>query len=758
MLLRKLAGRGVKMRPEYAQVVVDIAVADLNQSFYYAIPEKYCEVLRLGQVVTIPFGRQRRKGFIVGFAKQPALDLDKIRPIIKLEGSESLFDQNMLRLLRWMASYYKSFLINTIKTAIPAGLVEGKVRTKKINYVKLNRSTGETGLLIKDLKKRAPQQSKVLDFILKADRDYTVVELAKILSLNRSTVYTMIKKGYLSYQENRKNRRPFLQVDQSLSSAFQPTQDQAKVIAAINAGIKNKQAEVFLLHGITGSGKTEVYLQVIAGVLKRGGGAIVLVPEISLTPMMIRRFYSRFGNQIAVLHSHLSPGERYDEWCRLKNGAARIAIGARSAVFAPIKELCLIIIDEEHENSYKQGENPYYHAREVALMRGKFEGLTVLLGSATPTLESYYRAKKGIFKYLNLPARVSQSSLPPVKIIDMREELKRGNTTIFSSELFAAIGQALEQKEQILIFLNRRGYASFVLCRECGHVIKCNNCDISLTYYAGANLLRCHYCNFSSKPPADCPACGGSSIREFGIGTERVAEELAKAFPGAVVDRMDVDTTGRKDSHRVILKRLEEGRTDILVGTQMIAKGHDYPNISLVGVITADTILNLPDFRATERTFQLLTQVAGRTGRGPKQGQVIIQSYNPEHYSIQAARNHDFIGFYRQEIGIREQLSYPPFSQLVNIIIKGRQEKPVIKGAMALGVFLKQYRQYLTTILGPSPAPLVRLRNNYRWQIILKFKDWGPRNFVLTEIKRVFLPEQSREVTYTIDVDPIKML
>lgn len=746
------------MQPEYAQVVVDIAVADLNQSFYYAIPEKYRELLRLGQVVTIPFGRQRRKGFIVGFAKQPALDLNKIRPIIKLERSEALFDQNMLRLLRWMASYYKSFLINTIKTALPAGLIEGKVSTKKINYVKLNQSTGETGLLINDLKKRAPQQSKVLDFLLKAERDYTAIELAKILSLNRSTVYTMIKKGYLSYQEDREHRRPFLQVDQSLSNAFQPTKAQAEVIVAINTGIKNKQAEVFLLHGITGSGKTEVYLQVIAGVIKRGGGAIVLVPEISLTPMMIRRFYSRFGNQIAVLHSHLSPGERYDEWCRLKNGTAKIAIGARSAVFAPIKELCLIIIDEEHENSYKQGENPYYHAREVALMRGKLEGLTVLLGSATPTLESYYRAKKGIFKYLNLPARVSQSSLPPVKIIDMREELKRGNTTIFSSELFAAIAQALKQKEQILIFLNRRGYASFVLCRECGQVIKCNNCDISLTYYAGANLLRCHYCNFSGKPPVDCPACGSSSIREFGIGTERVAEELAKAFPGAFIDRMDVDTTGRKDSHRLILERLEKGRTDILVGTQMIAKGHDYPNISLVGVITADTILNLPDFRAAERTFQLLTQVAGRTGRGSKQGQVIIQSYNPEHYSIQAARNHDFSGFYRQEIAVREQLSYPPFSQLVNIIIKGRHEKQVIKGAMALGVFLKQYRQYLTTILGPSPAPLVRLRNKYRWQIILKFRDWGPRNFVLTEIKRVFLPEQSREVTYTIDVDPLKML
>lgn len=742
----------------YARIIVDIPVAGLNQVYDYTVPERLRERIRIGQVVTVPFGRRRVNGFVVGFAEKPQIEAGRVKDILKINTEEPLFDEEMLKLLKWIAAYYKSYLIKVIKTAIPTGLVSGRVGKKRIGYLKLNQPAEKTRELVKKLKKRAPKQARVLQILLESKRSYSKSKLAEMAGTSSGTVSRLLEKGYLKYVEEVEERRPVLEKDELVTRPFKPTAAQAGVIRAISGSIKEGSHKIFLLHGVTGSGKTEVYLQVIEEVLQAGKGAIVLVPEISLTPLMVRRFYSRFGDEVAVLHSNLSLGERYDEWRRLKRGDARIAIGARSAIFAPVNNLGLIILDEEHENSYKQGENPYYHAREVALKRGKILGIPVILGSATPSVESFYWAKRGKFHYLELPERINQDKLPPVKIIDMREELKKGNTSFLSHDLERAIEDSLARDEQVLIFLNRRGYANFILCRECGHVIKCQNCDISLTYHAGANHLRCHYCDFTRKVPKNCPQCGSKYIREFGIGTERVEEELSRIFPGAVIDRMDVDTTTRKGSHRKILAKLERGDTDILVGTQMIAKGHDYPNISVVGVITADTILNIPDFRSAERTFQLLTQVAGRTGRGDKAGKVIIQTYTPGHYSILAASRHDYTGFFQQEIKLREKLFYPPFALLTNIVVQGYEESSVMVGAQKLGKFLQQYHKYIDEILGPSPAPINKLRKRFRWQLILKFRDWNLRNFVLTELEKRFLIEQQGDVVFNIDVDPLKML
>jgi len=743
---------------KYAQIIVDIPVLELNQFYDYRVPVAMRDIIKIGQVVRIPFGKRRVKGFVVALGDSTEIEQSLIKEIIKIENRESLFDDQMLKLFKWIVAYYHCYLISIIKTALPAGLIDGRVNKKRIRHLSLNQTVADTERIVSKLKNKAPKQAGILQVLLESKQTCPLSDLLRLVNTTNGTVSRLVEKGYLNYVEEIQERRPFLEKNKRDSLSIVPTEAQSSVIREVTDVVKKNTYQVFLLHGVTGSGKTEVYLEVIEEVLKNGQGAIVLVPEISLTPVMVRQFYNRFGDQIAVLHSSLSPGERYDEWRRLKRGDALIAIGARSAVFAPVDNPGVIILDEEHENSYKQGENPFYHAREVALKRGKMLGIPVILGSATPTVESYYLAKKGIFRYLELPERIRQEKLPPVKIIDMREELKKGNTSLLSVELKQAIEDALFRKEQVLIFLNRRGYANFILCRECGYVFKCNNCDISLTYHADSNLLRCHYCDFKQELPASCPECGSRYIREFGVGTEKIEEELIRFFPGAVVDRMDLDTTTRKDSHRQILARLERGETDILVGTQMIAKGHDYPNISVVGVITADTILNIPDFRSSERTFQLLTQVAGRTGRGDKEGKAFIQTYTPGHFSIQAAARHDYKDFFQREIKLRKELSYPPYTQLANIVVQGYRENTVIEGAQGLGIFFKQYHKYIYEVLGPSPAPIGKIRRRFRWQLILKFKGWKARNYVLTEMKRKFLSGQRDDLIFNVDVDPIKML
>ncbi|MDN5293555.1 MAG: hypothetical protein PWQ31_860 [Eubacteriales bacterium] len=541
------------------------------------------------------------------------------------------------------------------------------------------------------------------------------------------------------------------------------TPPQEEVLAVLRPSLREGRKEVFLLHGVTGSGKTEVYLRAIEEVLAVGRQALVLVPEISLTPQMVERFKNRFGSRVAVWHSALSQKERNDEWLRIFSGRADIVVGARSAVFAPLRKPGLIVIDEEHENTYKQEESPRYHAREVALMRAKLAQCPVILGSATPSLESFRRAETGEYHLLSLPARVDNRPLPRVEIVDLREELKEGNRSVFSRLLQKEMAERLRRGEQIILFLNRRGFSTFVVCRECGLVMKCRRCDVSLTYHAGVNELRCHYCGLRVANPDSCPQCGSRYIRYFGTGTQKIEEEVKRLFPWARVLRMDVDTTSRRGAHEKIINLFREGKADILIGTQMIAKGLDIPAVTLVGVVSADTVLNLPDFRAAERTFQLVTQVAGRAGRGKIPGQVVVQSYNPDHYAIQAVRNHDYHSFYRREMEYRQRMKYPPFTHLLRVVVLGRKEEQVVRGAQFLGAELRlQMEQAGVTgvsLLGPAPAPLQKLKDTYRWQMALK----GPEPEELRWLLRRALDvvKEAREmapVGLQIDMDPMGMI
>ena len=745
---------------KYAKVVVDVPFTERNKFFDYKIPNNLLDKIRVGSLVLVPFGRRSIKGFVISINNNAKISRDKIKNIKRLYKDDKFFSKIDLKLYQWMAEYYSLNLISVIRAAVPAGVFNNNISRKRKEYISLNAKLDKIKKIINDIKKKAPKQKEVLKVLLENQNiDFTKTELANKAETYPGTVNRLIEKGYIKVEKKITRRKPFLEKKDEEKEKFEPNFYQKKAIEEIEKNIFSSDfSQTFLLHGVTGSGKTEVYLQLVEKILKKKQGAIILVPEISLAPVMVRRFYSRFGDKIAVLHSNLSRGERYDEWLRLKKGEAKIAIGARSAIFAPVNNLGIIIIDEEHENSYKQSSYPYYHAREVAVKRAKIQGIPMILGSATPSLKSYYLAQKKYFKYLSLPERIKKRDLPPVDIIDMRDEMKEGNLSIFSQKLKNNIEKALTKNEQVLLFLNRRGYSSFALCRECGHVLRCKNCDISLTYHDKEKLLKCHYCDYQKDIPRFCPECGSEYIKKFGIGTEKLEEEVKKYFPKARVDRMDIDTTNQKGAHRKILKRLENNETDILIGTQMITKGHDYPGISVVGVITADTILNLPDFRSAERTFQLITQVAGRTGRGDIKGEVIVQTYTPGHYSIQAARKHDYQKFYKKEISLRKQLKYPPFTKLVNIIIKGEKNNEVITGANDLGSFFDNYQTEILELLGPSPAPIEKLRGKFRWQIILKFSKYKKRKYVLKEIRQRFLPYKVKSVKFNIDVDPISML
>lgn len=533
---------------------------------------------------------------------------------------------------------------------------------------------------------------------------------------------------------------------------------QSDAVQTIAKELAKGKKSIILLHGVTGSGKTEVYLQAIQEICDSGKQAIVLVPEIALTPQMETRFIARFGERVAVLHSRLSDGERSEAWRRMRDGEAEVAVGARSAIFAPFANIGLIIIDEEHEFSYKQEDNPKYHTRDVAIQRAEQHGAVVVLGSATPSVESYYHAQQQEYTLLKLPQRVQQRPLPTIYIVDMREELRRKNRSVFSRSLREAIKDRLARGEQSVLLINRRGFSTFVLCRDCGLVMHCPHCSVSMTYHASDGMLRCHYCHYRCAAPDICPVCQSHRIRYFGAGTQKIEAELHSNFPTARVLRMDTDTTTRKDSHQEILATFERGDADILLGTQMIAKGLDYPNVTLVGIISADTALNLPDFRAAERTFQLMTQAAGRAGRGDIPGQVIIQTYNPDHYSLQAVKDHNYEEFYRQEIIVRQELCYPPFHFLIKIVVSGDDEKGIIQrlqDIMERARFNAENKAIPVEFMGPVPAPIGRLKSQFRWQLFIK----GPDRKLLHTV----LMDTIDEATFgsgglSIDVDPISML
>jgi primosomal protein N' (replication factor Y) len=607
---------------------------------------------------------------------------------------------------------------------------------------------------------RAPKQAALLKELAGSEGPVRQAELLRRVGASASPVRALVDKGFAEKVDLRVRREPLRPKAGAGLVDLELTEEQREALIPIIESIRSGTPRTTLLYGVTGSGKTEVYLRSIAEVLDRGGSCIALVPEISLTAHLMGAYHSRFGDRIAILHSRLSTGERHDEWRRIESGEARVVLGARSAVFAPVRDLGLIVVDEEHEPSYKQDHSPRYHARRVAEERAGAENASVILGSATPSVETFRRASVGEIGLQTLSKRIDDRPMPTVRLVDLREEFEAGRRSFFSGHLQEAVAQRLASCQQVILFVNRRGYASFVLCRTCGYTARCGNCDVSLTLHAAQRMLRCHHCNESHPAPTICPKCGGPHIRQFGVGTERVEEETRKLFPAASVIRMDSDTTSRKGSHFRLLEMFGEGKADILVGTQMVAKGFDFPNVTLVGVISADTSLHMPDFRAAERTFQLLTQVSGRAGRGDIPGEVIVQSFSTEHYAVLAAVQQDYMRFYEQEIEFRRELSYPPFAQLVNIVssdpIDGYAEGRLGDLAARIG---ERMQGEGVDMLGPAPAPISKLKGLYRWHLLLRDRRSHPAGDLQRIIQDALdeIPVTGR-TGLTVDVDPLTML
>jgi len=609
------------------------------------------------------------------------------------------------------------------------------------------------------LPKTAVRQKEILSHFIHFYGPISQPELLAMLGISHHAVKGLVDKGLLTKEEVENYRDPFAGRKFTPAPKHAFTVQQQSVIDGIVAGMNPPVYFPCLLHGVTGSGKTEVYLEIMERTIAQGREAILLVPEIALTPQMVNRFKGRFGSQVAVMHSRLSQGERYDEWRKIRRGEVKVAIGARSAVFAPFQNLGLIILDEEHEGSYKQEETPRYHARTIAQYRGMRHNAIVILGSATPSMETYHEAKKGRIRFFEMTERVGNRPLPEVRLVDMREELRDGNRTMFSKTLMEGINDRLEKNEQIVMFLNRRGFSTFVMCRSCGYVAQCPHCDISLTYHRSNRTLRCHYCGYTEREPQVCPECGSEHIRFFGTGTQKVEEELARYFPGIRVIRMDVDTTGRKGAHEKLLQAFREGKGDVLLGTQMIAKGLDFPNVTLVGVLAADSMLNLPDFRAAERTFQLITQVGGRAGRHEKKGEVILQTYNTEHYSIQYASRHDYKSFFVEEIKQRYEKNYPPYYRLILFTLAHENVPLLVKTAERFGKKLREIIPPGAYLLGPVASPIARIKDRYRFQCMIKYKSDPNVLPAVARVIRAFDEERKKTgITLTVDVDPQMMM
>lgn len=657
-----------------------------------------------------------------------------------------------------------SNILTVVKKLAEKGIInieESFIQTTKdktLRVVSLKISNDEARIYLENLPDKFSAQRRIIEILI--DNEFiSTADLVNFSQSSYSTINSLYKKGIIEYGEVELSRDPYSNINYAQSNPLALTPEQKAAFDKIIESLEDDTSNKFLLKGVTGSGKTEVYLQSIDFAIKKAGQAIVLVPEIALTPQMVERFKSRFGEKVAVMHSRLSLGERYDQWKKVRNGEVDVVVGARSAIFAPFQNLKLIIIDEEHENSYKSESKPKYHAKAIAEKRSQLEGCTIILGSATPSIETYFECTSGKYTLLELKNRVNNFDMPKVEIIDMRKELEDGNRSIFSKTLFEELSENLKNGQQSILFLNRRGYSTFVSCRACGYVVKCPNCNISLTYHAYNNSLLCHYCGHTQKNPSSCPSCSSKYIKYFGIGTQKVEAEVKNIFPNAKILRMDVDTTSTKFAHQRILDSFKNDGIDILIGTQMIAKGLDFPNVTLVGVISADTALNIDDYRAGERTFQLMTQVAGRSGRGQLKGRVIIQTYQPDNFSILTAQKHDFDEFYTEEIKIREALNYPPFNDIIAIIISHIDNNIVKEISSKIYNDLKSKiagknpnNEY--TVFEPTPAPLSKIKQLYRWRLIIKSKNTENIKRILYEIERNYY----ERININIDINGVNML
>ena len=723
----------------YANVIIQYENKAVDREFSYIVPIQFVDKIRVGHRVKVLFNNREIEGFVLSLFDNYDGEY-KLNEIISLVDDEPILNDEMLYLGREICNKTLCSKISAYQVMLPKALKASEktnIGIKKDRYIVLNVSVDVVDEYL--LKCRFENQIKILND-LKED--------GRLLLKNKiSGVDTLIKNGIIRYEYEDTYRYNVGATGRYKVVSL--NDDQLKVVNAVDLF----RYDTYLLYGVTGSGKTEVYMELIDRVLSDGKTAIMLVPEISLTPQIVDRFITRFGDNVAILHSGLSDTERYDEYRKIMEGRVRIVVGARSAIFAPLENIGIIVIDEEHTSTYKQENHPRYNAKDVAILRGKYNNCPVIMGSATPSLETFARATNNVYKLLTLTKRAGMGKLPNVNVVDMRNEIKVGNF-VLSKMLVDKINDRLKKKEQVILLLNRRGYSSMLTCRDCGSVLKCPNCDISLTYHKTSNSNRCHYCNYSIRNIRVCPQCGSDNIKDYGLGTEKLEEELNKMFKANIV-RMDMDTTSKKGMHEKIINDFGEHKYDILVGTQMIAKGLDFPLVTLVGVINADSSLNVPDFRSAESTFQLLSQVSGRAGRSDLAGEVVIQTYNPDHYSIRYAKGHDYLSFYNQEMSIRRELCYSPYFYITVVNIASRDYELGFKEANKIGDYLRKNLSSNTKILGPSMANIFRINNVYHYQCIIKYKKDEKLNSVLREIDNIY--KVNNKIDVDVDVDPVRI-
>ena len=741
------------MPPVVARIITDIA---LDREFDYLVPGELAAQVRVGSIVRIPFGRRRARGFVTGLADRS--DFPNLKSIEALVDGPALFDEAMLRLARWVAEYYAAPFESAIAAILPAAVRREGARFKEQLVARPVPDAAPAPAEEAALAAKSPRQAAAWRRLREAG-ETTAAALAAETGVTPAGLRSLAKRGWIALEKGVIRRDPHARMTVLPTQAPPLMDEQAAALETIRREMAAPKPGVVLLHGVTGSGKTEVYLAAIQSALDAGKGAIALVPEIALTPQTMERFRGRFGETVAVLHSHLSDGERHDEWQRIAAGQARVVVGARSALFAPVRPLGLLVVDEEHEPAYKQDEAPRYNARDVAVMRGRLEGCAVVLGSATPSLESYRNAREGKYRLVQMRKRVDRCVMPMVRVVDMRIETeKAGHAHLLSQDLVEAIRTRLAQAEQTMLFLNRRGYATSVMCPLCGYTETCPNCSVKMTYHKQSELMMCHVCGVVRKVPAVCgnPECKAPNIKMAGVGTQRVEAAVRKVFPKARIARMDSDTTGAKDAHAKILGQFRRGDIDILIGTQMIAKGLDFPNVTLVGVIHADLSLMMPDFRAAERTFQLLTQVAGRAGRGDVPGEVLIQTYAPFHPAVQSARTADFDTFFDQEIEMRREMRYPPFVRLTSVLFKGADEAAVDACSKDFAARLKAQLPASVRLTGPAPAPLAKAKGQHRIHLMLwatQAKEYVP---ALRALLKTF--KAPKGLTVSANVDALSLM
>lgn len=738
----------------YADVIIDISHEKLDRVFQYRIPESLSTELEIGMQVVVPFGmgNKLQTGYVIDFSETTDYDPAKIKEIKRISTQAVPIESQLIQLSAWMRKNFGATMNQALKTVIPVKKKE-QLQQKRTVVLAINDTIEAKNVLVELQRKHQTARARVLEALIK-EGSIAYEILTKKLHVTAAVLRAMSEQGILRIESEDQLRNPVAHL-QKKEYDIVLNENQQQIVDAIDSDFQKGKRDVYLIQGVTGSGKTEVYMELIARALEQGKQAIVLIPEIALTFQTVMRFHNRFGDRVSILHSRLSQGERYDQFLRAQNGELDVMIGPRSALFTPFPNLGYIIIDEEHEGSYKSETLPRYHARETAIERARLAGASVVLGSATPSVESTYFAEQGRMKRFYLTQRANARPLPVCEVIDLRAELRTGNKSMLSRRLQEAIADRLEKKQQIMLFLNRRGMAGFVSCRSCGEVIKCPHCDVSLSLH-GNGMLKCHYCGYETRAVSTCPSCGSPYIGGFKAGTQKIEEIVAKQFPMAKILRMDYDTTRSKDSYEQILSAFANEEADILIGTQMIVKGHDFPGVTLVGILAADLSLGVSDYRAAERTFQLLTQAAGRAGRGRLPGEVIIQTYQPDHFAIQTAKNQDYEAFYAQEIAYRKLMCYPPVWNLLLLAITSPKEEEAISASIAVAGWFQEQRPGLR-VIGPSDAILAKKNDIYRRAVYLKTETYQD----LVEAKEAFErymhehPLQEKQVSIYYDFNPM---